>query len=121
MSDHDVYLEELVHKLHCIDERKRFVKTIITDPIWFYEDTTKRRELCDMIVLYEPELQAPKGFGVPIELKSGKHKLGKATRQVQAGFRYIEQVLDVPSLYGKVVYYHAGQYSYDYVLRDDRQ
>jgi len=106
---HEAYLDELVYSLDKIDESRKDVRTILKGPIWFSEQSSRQKSLCDMILIYED-------YGVPLELKGSKHKRRKALKQINQGKKWLEEFmpeLDVP--YGKFVTYGKTAYGYELV------
>jgi hypothetical protein len=104
---HSHYLEELVWRLDEVGEDISRIITVIKEPIWYMNGTSRMRSLCDLIVLY------PDDFAVPIEMKSNKKRRHKALHQIRQGDMYIQNVLHYNSEYGLFVWHIKDRYDYE--------
>jgi hypothetical protein len=107
-NNHDQYLENLIYHLENVGEDKRDVQWIMKDGIWQKDKNVPMTyaKLCDIISIYHS------GYATPIELKGSKKQGPKAKEQILSGREFIEDVLKLPVLYGKLVVYSKNGYFY---------
>lgn len=105
---HNLYLDELVHRLDEIDEDKQSAVWMMKDGIYLHKDSYAQKKLCDLIIGY-------RDYGVPVELKGSWNKASYARQQVQSGASFLRHELGMFVPYGKVVVYDKGFYEFKVV------
>ncbi len=104
---HDQYLENLVYHLDFVEENKEDIEWILKDGLWRRKaGRIEYNTLCDLIVIHSE-------YGVPIELKGQSvSQRRKARNQIISGKKFLEEILNIPVPYGKLVLYSPEGYKY---------
>ena len=90
---HALYLHQFLRKIHLNDPIEKVGQTlddlvsVIIEPK-FYNPTLNSQTMCDYLFLFRNR------YCVPGELKSGFHQQAKARKQLKAGKRYAQEILN---------------------------
>lgn len=106
---HDYYLNQLINRLHEVNENPSDISWIMVDGIWMPRGSTNRKKLCDIVAVYYDRKVSC------IELKGSTNKRKKARVQLASSEKFVREMLGFNDIRKKIVYYTNDYYNYEEV------